>query len=36
MHDQDKDPLETQEWVDSLESVIHHTGRGRAAYLLLR
>lgn len=36
MHDQDKDPLETQEWVDSLESVIHHTGRGRAAYLLQR
>ncbi len=34
MHEQDKDPLETQEWLDSLESVIHHTGRGRAAYLL--
>ena len=34
MNEQDKDPLETQEWVDSLESVIHHTGRGRAAYLL--
>ncbi len=34
MHDQDKDPLETQEWVEALQSVIHHSGRGRAAYLL--
>ena len=36
MHDQDKDPSETQEWVDSLDSVIRYNGRGRAAYLLQR
>lgn len=36
MHDQDKDPQETQEWQESLDSVIHHSGRGRAAFLLQR
>jgi len=36
MHDQDKDPQETQEWLESLEAVIHYEGRGRAAYLLQR
>ena len=34
MHDNDKDPSETQEWLDSIESVIHHSGRDRAAFLL--
>jgi pyruvate dehydrogenase E1 component len=36
MHDQDKDPQETQEWLESLEAVIHYEGRGRAAFLLQR
>ncbi len=34
MHDQDKDPQETLEWQESLDAVIHHSGRGRAAFLL--
>ena len=34
MHDQDKDPQEPQEWQASLDAVIQHSGRGRAAYLL--
>lgn len=36
MQDKDKDPIETQEWVDSLESVINHGGRARASHLLSR
>jgi pyruvate dehydrogenase E1 component len=32
----DRDPEETQEWVESLESVVHHEGPGRARYLLGR
>src|SRR3712207_9376099 len=32
----DTDPDETQEWVESLDAVIDHAGRGRARYLLLR
>src|SRR6187402_926227 len=32
----DRDPEETQEWVESLESVIQHEGPGRARYLLGR
>ena len=31
---QDRDPIETQEWMDALDSVIKHGGRGRTAYLL--
>ncbi len=32
----DPDPQETQEWVDSLESVVRFTGRHRAMYLMRR
>jgi pyruvate dehydrogenase E1 component len=31
---QDSDPLETQEWLDSLQAVIEREGPGRAHYLL--
>ena len=34
MHQEDKDPLETQEWIDALDSVLRNSGRGRTAYLL--
>ena len=34
MQQQDRDPIETQEWLDALEGVIKNGGRGRAAYLL--
>lgn len=34
MHKNDKDPLETQEWLDALDSVLRNAGRGRAAFLL--
>ena len=34
MQQGDKDPLETQEWLDALDSVLRNTGRGRAAFLL--
>ena len=30
----DLDPQETQEWVESLESVLEHEGADRAHYLL--
>src|SRR4051812_50077726 len=30
------DPDETQEWLDSLDAVVDHAGRGRAPYGLLR
>ncbi|HWB72761.1 MAG TPA: pyruvate dehydrogenase (acetyl-transferring), homodimeric type [Egibacteraceae bacterium] len=32
----DSDPLETREWLDSLDAVIDHHGRERARYILLR
>src|SRR5881227_2602335 len=32
----DIDPDETQEWVESLDAVVDHAGRGRARYLMLR
>src|SRR3989454_122886 len=32
----DHDPVETQEWVDSLRAVVHHAGAERGAYLLAR
>src|SRR3712207_5130162 len=32
----DTDPDETQEWVESLDAVVQHAGRGRARYLMLR
>ena len=35
-HLPDIDPSETQEWLDSLDSVIHGPGRMRARYLMLR
>jgi pyruvate dehydrogenase E1 component len=31
---EDCDPGETQEWLESLEAMIHHVGRERAAYVL--
>ncbi|MFC5698864.1 pyruvate dehydrogenase (acetyl-transferring), homodimeric type [Pseudomonas sp. GCM10022186] len=33
---QDLDPVETQEWLDSLESVLEYEGEDRAHYLLTR
>ena len=30
----DVDPAETEEWIDSLEAVLHHQGPQRAQYLL--
>ncbi|SEQ24509.1 pyruvate dehydrogenase E1 component [Azotobacter beijerinckii] len=33
---QDLDPIETQEWLDALESVLDHEGEDRAHYLLTR
>ncbi len=30
------DPRETREWIESLEAVLHHDGRERAAFLLAR
>ena len=34
--DSDRDPLETQEWVESLESVVAHEGKQRARFVLER
>ena len=34
MHEGDIDPLETQEWLDALDSVLKNAGRGRTAFLL--
>ncbi|CAA0081627.1 Pyruvate dehydrogenase E1 component [BD1-7 clade bacterium] len=34
MHQDDKDPIETQEWIDALGSVLKNAGRGRTAFLL--
>lgn len=34
MHEGDKDPIETQEWLDALDSILKNAGRGRAAFLL--
>ncbi|HEY9035480.1 MAG TPA: pyruvate dehydrogenase (acetyl-transferring), homodimeric type [Pseudomonadales bacterium] len=34
MHQDDNDPVETHEWLDSLDAVLKYQGRGRAAYLL--
>jgi pyruvate dehydrogenase E1 component len=34
--DSDRDPQETQEWVESLESVAQHTGRDRVGFLVAR
>ena len=31
---QDVDPIETQEWLDSLHAVLQHEGAARASYLL--
>jgi pyruvate dehydrogenase E1 component len=31
---QDQDPQETREWLDSLDAIIRHQGKDRAAYLL--
>ncbi|MBB3140985.1 pyruvate dehydrogenase (acetyl-transferring), homodimeric type [Halomonas organivorans] len=33
---EDLDPVETQEWLDSLESVLDHEGEERARYLMTR
>lgn len=33
---EDKDPVETREWLDALDSVIESNGKGRTAYLLLK
>ena len=32
----DRDPQETSEWIESVESVVTHEGRERARYLLAR
>jgi len=34
--DSDRDPTETREWIESLESVLEHEGAERARYLLRR
>jgi len=34
MSEIDRDPIETQEWLDSLESVIKYNGQERAAHLI--
>ncbi|HSU38957.1 MAG TPA: hypothetical protein VLJ38_05290, partial [Polyangiaceae bacterium] len=34
--DSDRDPQETQEWVESLESVVEHEGANRARFVLGR
>jgi len=31
---EDRDPQETQEWLDALDDVLRHQGRGRTAFLL--
>lgn len=31
---EDRDPIETQEWLDALESMLRHGGRGRTAFVL--
>ncbi len=33
---EDKDPIETQEWLDALDAVVKHEGPDRAAFLLRR
>jgi pyruvate dehydrogenase E1 component len=33
---EDKDPIETQEWLDALDAVVKNEGHDRAAYLLRR
>ena len=32
---EDKDPIETREWLDALDEVVRHTGPDRASFLLL-
>ena len=32
----DHDPVETQEWVESLRAVVHHQGSERATFLLAK
>jgi pyruvate dehydrogenase E1 component len=34
--DSDRDPLETREWVESLDAVVEHQGKDRARYLLAK
>ena len=34
MYEGDKDPIETQEWLDALDSVFKNAGHGRVAFLL--
>jgi pyruvate dehydrogenase E1 component len=34
MHLEDKDPIETQEWLDALDSIVKNEGRERASFLL--
>ena len=36
MLDDDLDPAETREWLDALDSILEHSGKGRTAYLLQR
>ena len=33
---EDIDPVETREWLDALDSLADHAGKGRTAYLLAR
>ena len=30
----DLDPIETREWIDSIKSLIHHSGSERAHFIL--
>ena len=34
MNPTDIDPIETQEWLDALDSVLRNQGRGRTAFLV--
>ncbi len=33
---EDKDPIETQEWLDALDSLMKNSGRGRTEFMLRR
>ena len=35
-HDEDSDPQETREWLESLEAVVRDAGRARGRFLLKR
>ena len=36
MHPEDKDPIETSEWLDAINSVIEGVGVDRASFLMTK